>query len=350
MKPTLVSVFSLLILFPHFAHAEWFLHRSTETSNPSNSTRLAAHLTPNSGSKIFISPSQSALSDKHNNISYGLWYPSPQWAIFREDRQILPPRFEFSIYVAEAGDTAFTHTHLHSEQTSFRISYIDHPSLNNSPNAFPFLTQNWGTNGVYNPIFVNTIGYDSTAGKWFIDAVNNFDEFTRIPNNARFNILVRTADSNTYRHTVSTDSLTSPLDHPSLNGNPEALLLVAHERQNDDLQDHFTRVQSRYDTSSQRWVLESLRGSDLREDAQYLITLTAATDVPVPTLTINPEPPRNLISIPTEFGQSYQMQAAEDLETWLDEGIAFPGDGTTQIYPTAAVLPSQNYRIVRTPE
>lgn len=38
------------------------------------------------------------------------------------------------------------------------------------------------------------------------------------------------------------------------------------------------------------------------------------------------------------------------LGTWLDEGISFSGNGETQTYPTAVVLPSQFYRVARTLE
>jgi hypothetical protein len=73
--------------------------------------------------------------------------------------------------------------------------------------------------------------------------------------------------------------------------------------------------------------------------------------VPVPTLSIAQDSPQNLLSLPTEFGQSYQMQTSSELnDIRLDEGLPFSGNGETRVYPTAVVLPSLCYRVVRTLE
>lgn len=351
--------FSVALLLTVSTRAEWFLHRTTTGNTTGNYSFLAKHLTSDRAAHLFVSPIQKTPTGKHRNLNLGLWYPQGEgqnfWSVFYESSGIfMSKNLQYSVYVAGAGDTTFTHQHEGGTNFSnFRRSYLDHPSLNNTPVAFPFVTQNWdASGGVYNPTFINTVAYDTNQSRWYIDAIplNASDEFTAIPDNAAFNILVLEDNANTFRHTVNTASPTSALDHPSLNGNPNALVLVSYERDFSSFQDHFTHVQTRYDEVQERWVIESLAEFFLREGASYFITLAEASDVAQPTLTINASPPRNLISLPTEFGQSYQMQTSTDLNAWLDEGLPFTGNGAVRTYPTTVVLPSQNYRIIRRPE
>jgi hypothetical protein len=93
--------------------------------------------------------------------------------------------------------------------------------------AVIFVTQNWnpgGLGGVYNGHPIG-IWYNELNDKW---AVFNEDE-VNMPTDASFNIYIPPASSNVFVHTATPgNSLgnSTYLDHPLLNGQPTAKLLV----------------------------------------------------------------------------------------------------------------------------
>ncbi|WP_044276183.1 DUF7452 domain-containing protein [Caldilinea aerophila] len=102
---------------------------------------------------------------------------------------------------------------------------IDHPLLNNDPNAVIIATPNWnpgGGSGVYNdhPI---AVGYLSP--KWLI--VNQ--DIAPMPAYAAFNVLVPKAGPNAFVHAATATNTFhnyTLIDNPLTNGKPNAKILV----------------------------------------------------------------------------------------------------------------------------
>jgi hypothetical protein len=101
---------------------------------------------------------------------------------------------------------------------------IDQTLLNGDPNAILFVTQNWnpgGSSGVYN---------DAEIGVWY-DGFNwaIFNQnLVAMPEGASFNVFIHTG-SNDFIHTATAGNISlnwTNIDHPSLNGNPDAIFLV----------------------------------------------------------------------------------------------------------------------------
>jgi hypothetical protein len=136
----------------------------------------------------------------------------------------MPEGAAFNITAVDPGGNAFIHT-ANTGNISAHVTVLDHPSLNGNPNAIPFVTQNWnppGSGGVYNPHEVG-VWYD--GNRW-----NIYNEDRAVlPEGASFNVLILGADDRTFIHTTSSGNLAGSatyLDHPLLNGNPNALMTV----------------------------------------------------------------------------------------------------------------------------
>ena len=143
----------------------------------------------------------------------------------------------FAVSPANAGQglsqISLLHTATPGDQGNIVLdwTYLDHPLLNGNPEAVILVTHNIsGGNVVYNE---NEIGvwYD-TLGKqqWTIFHLNG----SAMIENATFNVLVlQHDDADVFVHTsflVNIDGNSTYLSHPQINGNPEALVFVTHNR------------------------------------------------------------------------------------------------------------------------
>ncbi len=126
-----------------------------------------------------------------------------------------------------AQDATFVHT-VTPANTSADLSYIDHPMLNNNPSAQLVVSHVWnppGSAGVYNTHRTGLF-YDSTEQKWGVynedasNIINGSSYFVYVEqNNEIFEHIATLANQG------SSTSYTV-LDHPDLNGDPEAQVVI----------------------------------------------------------------------------------------------------------------------------
>jgi len=105
---------------------------------------------------------------------------------------------------------------------SGHISTIDHASLNNNPNAIVILTANWQGGAVYNK---SPVGVYYAENKWKIFN----QDLAAMPVGVKYNLLITNPTSTAFKHVATASNVSGNvtfLDHPSLNGNPNAKLLV----------------------------------------------------------------------------------------------------------------------------
>lgn len=97
---------------------------------------------------------------------------------------------------------------------------IDNPLTNGNPNLILIVTPDYGTIG---PYFRSSFSVFFWEGKWRINSTST----TGIPENTKFNVMAVPSGSNAFVHTSSTtpNSYTI-LNHPLLNGHPEAKFLI----------------------------------------------------------------------------------------------------------------------------
>jgi hypothetical protein len=104
---------------------------------------------------------------------------------------------------------------------------MDHPLLNDNPNAIVLASHNWNpgnTAGTYNDRPFG-VWYSGGQSQW---AVFNQD-FAPKPAGTDFNVLIPSPGDDTFVHSATAGNTSGQLtyiDQPSLNGNPEAAVLV----------------------------------------------------------------------------------------------------------------------------
>jgi hypothetical protein len=107
-----------------------------------------------------------------------------------------------------------------SSNTSGHITTLDHPLLNGQPNAIIQVTQDYRT--VYN---AHTIGVWYNESRWTVYNQNR----QTMPFDMQFHVLIETPSDNVFIHTATSSNTgghITTLNHPQLNGNPNALILV----------------------------------------------------------------------------------------------------------------------------
>jgi hypothetical protein len=170
-----------------------FTHASESHNTSGNSTYLEHPLTGNNEDAIvFINPNYNPggvlTGLVANDTALGVWYSNSadQWAIFTQDGSSMPLDADFNIFIPHPGDHVFVHT-VTLENAFGPYTILNHPKLNNNPNAGILLTQNWnpgGTGGIYNN---SPMGLRFDNGRWEIWNQNGTD----IPVGASINVFFK---------------------------------------------------------------------------------------------------------------------------------------------------------------
>ncbi len=157
---------------------------------------------------------------------------------------------------------------------SGNTSRIDDSGLNGKAEAFAFLTPNWQLGSVYN---TSATGIYYTSGAW---RVFNQD-LKAFPSGMGYNVLIVQPHDNVFKHVASTGNTSAHvtrLDHPKLNGNPNAKLLV-QQRWNGTYNDSPVGVWydgSRWTIFNQKTAVPIRAGSEFNVLVNDNITATQA--------------------------------------------------------------------------
>ncbi|MEZ4874676.1 MAG: T9SS type A sorting domain-containing protein [Flavobacteriaceae bacterium] len=176
-----------------------------------------------------------------------------------------------SLSIAMAQNTMFVHTAT-AANTSADLSYIDHPDLNGNPSAQLVVSHVWnppGSGGIYNTHRTG-LYYDSIEGKW---GVYNEDASNIVEGSSYFVYMEEGA--NMFVHIASagnqgSDPSYTVLNHPDLNGNPEAQVVVSTYYNPNSSRNDFT-YGTWYDGSF--WNLYTEDASPIQFDDAFMVAV-----------------------------------------------------------------------------
>lgn len=236
-RPLLMITITVLAFAVPAAAQARFEHVSTSENTASNSTYLSHDVLDRNPNVIVVAePTPAARSA--NPRAFGVWFGSDRWAVFNQDRSPMASGLRFVVRCALPGAGAFVARSEANAQTE-GIVVLDHPRLNDAPDAVLHVCQCWnpgGLGGVYNDSDIR-VEYDRGRSRWVIRNVSG----SAIPENAAFNVIVGVrpspeptpADATPagvqFEHRTTAESVSgnySHLEHPRLDGNPRAIVIV----------------------------------------------------------------------------------------------------------------------------
>lgn len=222
MKTIFTFLLSLLFLTVN-AQDQVFTHKADPGNSSFNVTYIDHPLlNGNPGANFILTHNLHVNGTQYNNKVSGTWYDGASWTVYNEDVSNIVDGSAYNIYVPNGADLIS----VQADGTSYE-TVINDASINNNPNAILVYSTYYNPASVYND---NNYGfyYNTTTNRWYI---YNEATATNAPANATFEILIGagTGGATTFIHNV-----TAPIgnytiiDHPSLNGKPNAFPIVAH--------------------------------------------------------------------------------------------------------------------------
>ncbi len=251
-----------------------FTHEATLANSSSNHTLIDNPLTNNNpNATIFVTQNWNPAGEAgvYNAHLVGVWYSNTQqkWSVFNQDRAAIPEGASFNIHVASDDETTIVHTTA-TANTSVHITTIDDSRIDNNPNALLTVTQNWNPGGVGDTYNDHPFGVYYFGGKWRIFN----QDFAAMPENAAFNILIPPTDLAAFTHwatAANSDAQVTYIDHPLLNGNPDATVLATQNWNpggaGQVYNDHHFGIW--YSTVQQKWSIFNQDLEDMPEGAAF---------------------------------------------------------------------------------
>jgi hypothetical protein len=250
-----------------------FFHEATTANTSGNYTLIDNPLTNNNpDATVFVTQNWNPPGEAgvYNNHVVGVWYSTidQKWSVFNQDGAAMPDGASFNILVASADETAIVHVAT-AGNTSGHVTTIDDARIDNNPNALLTVTQNWAPEEVYN---AHPFGVYYFGGKWRLFN----QDFAVMPESAAFNILIPPTDSAAFTHVATaanSDQWVTYIDHPLLNGNPDAIALATQNwnpgNGGEVYNDHHIGIW--YDTVEQKWSIFNQDKVDMPEGAAFNI-------------------------------------------------------------------------------
>ncbi|MBK9655258.1 MAG: hypothetical protein IPO66_07210 [Rhodanobacteraceae bacterium] len=171
-----------------------YVHSATATDISGNSTRLDRSGLNATPSALPIVSQRYNPNDVFNNSSIGVWYDGSRWRIFNQQPTLgLPPAMpEGASFNVLVPNPLFATGH-HAFRSELAIAtfsrFLDHPLLNDTACAHPFVTASYNPNNVYVPsalVIGRNVRADDGRTAWFIERGDG----AQIPADAAFHVYV----------------------------------------------------------------------------------------------------------------------------------------------------------------
>ena len=222
---TIFTFLGMLLFTVVSAQDKVFVHTATAANSSFNITNLDhPDLNGNSSATFIVTHNLDNGGVQYNDKVSGTWYDGSVWTVYNEDVTDIVEGSSYNIYIPQGGKMISAE----ADGTSYDIELND-PAINGDPNAVIVYATYYNPNNVYNN---NNYGfwYNASTDRWHI---YNEETTTNIPNGAVFTLLIDegTGGATAFSHTTTagnTSSNYTTIDHPSLNGKPDAYPVVSH--------------------------------------------------------------------------------------------------------------------------
>ncbi len=230
MKTLLICFLSLATLSMSYSQKA-FIHYSSASNNTLNWSVIDnALINGQPGAAIQLTKNWNA-----NGSDYAVYNPNEtglrylntnKWAVYNENADVMLDNIPYNVFIPAAGDNSYVHymdvSPIITPKAALPFLFLDNPLLNDTPEAMVFVTHNRNGNDIYQ---LSPTGVFYTGGFW---TVANLDGVNMPINNA-FNVYIANEHDNAFYHITTADNIsgnTTIIDHPDLNGNPNAILIV----------------------------------------------------------------------------------------------------------------------------
>jgi len=243
---------------------EAYLHASLTYNTDGDSTYLDNPLLngqPNA--KVLVMPQSTpyGFGSLAADETQGVWY-NPirhQWGIFNENFDNMLTNQAWAVFVPPPGDTALVQTTTVTN-TAGGASFIDNPALNGHPEAILFVEHVYDPPGALQNTFTRSVGtvYSNVRQQWAIQTLDN----QPLPAGKTFFVYKAGPGQVSYRHTTTAANhhaeAGTGLDNALINGNPDALIFVAHDAGTTSaLNLHTPRYSLTYEPFQLAWLVEN---------------------------------------------------------------------------------------------
>ena len=208
-----------------------FIHTATAANTSGHITTIDHPLlNGNPNAKIVVSHNWEQATTLNVNTE-GVWYNGSQWTIYNEDTAVnMIVGTAFNVYIDGTNSNTFTQVATAANSGGIpSYTIIDDAAVNGDPNAIVVFGKYWNPNNVYNPDHYGVF-YNGT--NWVI--FNEDGGATNpIPANAAFNVVLSPSQNSvvSFKHQATAANTTTYytiLDHPLVNGNPDAAIVFTH--------------------------------------------------------------------------------------------------------------------------
>ena len=221
---TIFTFLGMLLFTVALAQDKVFVHTATAGNISADATFLDhPDLNGNSSANFIVTHNLNNGGVQYNDHITGTFYNGTQWLVYNEDGSDMVEGSSYNIYIPQGGKMISAE----AGGASYTIELND-PAINDDPNAVIVYSTYYNPNSMRND-FNYGMWYDASNGRWNIFKEN----LDPIDGGAAFSLLIDegTGDATAFRHTTTagnTSSNYTTIDHPSLNGKPEAYPVVAH--------------------------------------------------------------------------------------------------------------------------
>ncbi len=225
------TLFLSLSLSVCVAQDQMFVHTATAGTIAADASFIDhPDLNGNPNAKLLVSHNWNppGSTGVYNDFRTGVFYSAGEskWSVYNESSAAMVEDSSYNVYIAQGSEVFLHIADLANQGTFASYSVINHPDLNNNPSANIILTTYYNPNSVRNDHNYG-VWYDDVDGRWNIYTESGAD----IPLDSAFFIGIGGGLGISVKHQANAGNISSNwtnIDHPLLNGNPDATFTFTH--------------------------------------------------------------------------------------------------------------------------
>ena len=230
MKTIFTFLLSMLVSVA-LAQDPAFVHTAT-AGNISGDASFISHpdLDGNPNARLIVThtwnpPGSAGVYNTHQT---GVFYSAGlnQWSVYNESGAPMIVGSSYNIYIGQGSDTSLHIADVGNQGAIDSYTVLNHPDLNNNPNARLFIQTYYNPNSLRND-HPYGVWYDTNTNRWIIYS----EDGATIPLDSAFFYTVNPLVAQTMTHRADAGNISgnyTELDHPLLNNNPNGVVLINH--------------------------------------------------------------------------------------------------------------------------